>query len=486
VSDASNRKQVPAVSVQFFGTAYFSKPVVAQAPVTPPVVVAPVPPPEPPKTQPPASNVNPSNTNVTETNKEEGIVVFREWLQSKTNNTSGTPYFVKLYLSNISGLSDILKASPQKYLYLDLSDSTFSSIEDNAFYNCTSLINIIIPISVSFLGKNAFSGCTNLANVTIPDGVTSIGEYAFTNCASLTSVTFKRSISSNNFSTLYAFPGDLRVKFYEKNKTDGTPGTYTRTKDSLEWKMGSQTHSSVNQNNKTPEAVIAPSNHSPIFTSVSAFKKWLSSQPDNTPANPYTVKLNVKSLSGIADFGRDSPQKYVYIDLSGSSIKTIPNYAFCYTHFNKWKGCDTLVGITIPDSISSIGEYAFYQCSSLTNLIIPNSFKSIGRNAFWNCYNLKSITIPDSVTSINGSAFAYCYSLASVTIGSGVTSISNGAFDNCIRLVRVTFKSTIKSNKFSGSAFPGNLHDKFYATNKTNGTPGTYTRASGGKTWMRQ
>ena len=86
--------------------------------------------------------------------------------------------------------------------------------------------------------------------------------------------------------------------------------------------------------------------------------------------------------------------------------------------------------VTIPDSVTSIGNYAFENCTNLTSVTIPDSVTSIGNYAFENCTNLTSVTIPDSVTSIGSDAFGYCSKLISVTIPNSVTSIGSDAFYN--------------------------------------------------------
>ena len=70
--------------------------------------------------------------------------------------------------------------------------------------------------------------------------------------------------------------------------------------------------------------------------------------------------------------------------------------------------------MTIPDSVTSIGDSAFADCSSLTSVTIPDSVTSIGYSAFENCSKLTSIVIPDSVTSIGEDAFSYCSRLTTV------------------------------------------------------------------------
>ena len=120
-----------------------------------------------------------------------------------------------------------------------------------------------------------------------------------------------------------------------------------------------------------------------------------------------------------------------------NSVTSIGDYAF--------HGCDSLKSITIPNSVTSIGDNAFEYCSSLTSVTIGNSVTSIGYDAFSGCNSLTSVTIPNSVTSIGGYAFFGCDSLTSVTIGNSVTSIGNHAFRSCFSLTSVTIGNSVTS-----------------------------------------
>jgi hypothetical protein len=110
-----------------------------------------------------------------------------------------------------------------------------------------------------------------------------------------------------------------------------------------------------------------------------------------------------------------------------------------------FQSCSSLTSINIPDSVTSIGDYAFYLCSSLTSATIPNSVTSIGEDAFALCSGLTSINIPDSVTSIGGYVFENCTGLTSVTIGNNVTSIGDYAFYACTGLTSITIPDSVTS-----------------------------------------
>jgi hypothetical protein len=214
----------------------------------------------------------------------------------------------------------------------------------------------------------------------------------------------------------------------------------------------------------------------------------------NTASSPHNIILNISSpgeFSTIRNALNGAQNKYVYLDLTGSSITSIPDYAF-NTGSPSYMGCSTLSGITIPDGVTSIGSESFYECSGLVSVTIPDSVNSIGHGAFGFCENLASIKIPNGITSIE--SFTFCQtSLTSVIIPDSVISIGESAFSSCRSLTNVTFLGTIPSSGFySGisylGVFPGDLREKFYATESTNGTPGTYKTTNPGfnPTWTLQ
>ena len=191
----------------------------------------------------------------------------------------------------------------------------------------------------------------------------------------------------------------------------------------------------------------------------------------------YILSKNYSTNSSLKDIFGVQVEKYII----GNSVTTIGNSAFY--------GCSGLTSVTIPNSVTSIGGAAFYNCSSLekvivndiaawcninfggsaanplyyahhlysdenteiTNLIIPNSVTEIRAFAFHRCSSLTSVTIPSNVTSIGNSAFWGCTSLTSVTIPGSVTSIGNSAFGGCTGLTSVTIPNSVTS--IGSSAF---------------------------------
>jgi len=191
-----------------------------------------------------------------------------------------------------------------------------------------------------------------------------------------------------------------------------------------------------------------------ICGSVTEMSDYLSKKYRNLPSTSYYIALNIddNDIANLKITLDNSADKYVYLDLSGSTITKIQSGTF-----NNF-----LTGINIPNSVTIIKSGSFERCNHLTIITIPDSVSIIQNNAFYGCNSLTSITIPDSVTSIDDGAFSHCSNLTSVTFQGTINS------DN--------FYYSVGALNFSMTPFEGNLRDVFYATDENNGTPGTYTR----------
>ena len=157
-----------------------------------------------------------------------------------------------------------------------------------------------------------------------------------------------------------------------------------------------------------------------------------------TDANGWTQLLAALNSGG----------KLVNLDLSDSTMTTAAN---AFITGNAWSrpaavdGILQIASIVLPDTVTSIGNFAFFNCTNLTSVTIPDSVTTIGMMAFADCTNLTSITIPNSVTSIGNWAFQNCTGLTSVIIGNSVTSIGNATFLNCTNLTSVTIPNSVTS-----------------------------------------
>ena len=143
-----------------------------------------------------------------------------------------------------------------------------------------------------------------------------------------------------------------------------------------------------------------------------------------------TIPDSVASIGNSAFYDCDGLDAVYINDLTawlGISFSNFYSNPLYYAH-DLYVNDTLLQELVIPDGITSIGIYAFYNCSKLTSVTIPSSVTSIGESAFSGCSGLTSVTIPSGVTSIGSWAFSGCSGLTSVTISSGVTSIGSGAF----------------------------------------------------------
>jgi len=157
-----------------------------------------------------------------------------------------------------------------------------------------------------------------------------------------------------------------------------------------------------------------------------------------------TIPNSVTSI-GESAFSNCSSLENINVDPENNNYSSIDGIVYNKNATNLISCPGAKISVTIPNSVTSIGNYAFYGCSNLTSVTIPNSVTSIGNYAFYGCSSLTSVTIPNSVTSIGLEAFAYCSSLASVTIPNSVTSIGNYAFYGCSNLTSVTIPNSVTS-----------------------------------------
>ena len=374
---------------------------------------------------------------------------------------------------------------------------------DNLYIDGKLVEDLVIPDSVTSIGKNAFYNCTSLTSVTIPDSVTRIGEYAFWGCSSLESLTipFVGAKAGVTSSSTYQYPlgylfgtssytgGVATTQNYYDSSTSSTTSTTYYIPSSLKsvTVTGGYIPRGAFQNCKnitnitlgddvtrideyafsgcTSLTSISVDENNPNYKSIdgnlySKDGKTLIQYAIGKTATSFVIPDSVTTIGEEAFYYCTSLTSIVIPD----SVTTIGSYAFYnltsvtfgansqLTTIGEYafNSCD-LTSITIPDSVTSIGEWAFGYCDSLTSVTFGENSKltTIGPMAFYECDSLTSIVIPDSVTGIGDFAFRYCDGLTSVTIGDSVTRIGEEAFGGCSSLTSVTIGDSVTTICYS-------------------------------------
>ena len=335
---------------------------------------------------------------------------------------------------------------------IDIPNSV-TSIEGGAFAGCRGLTSFTIPNSVTSIGDCAFQHCSSLTSITIPNSVTSIGDGAFFSCSSLTEV---YSLIEEPFAITEDVFQNYDYEKYEYCFTTATLYVPASTKAKYEatdgWKVFKEI---VEMKNLSPAIAFADPNVKAICVAnwdtdgdqelseaeaaaVTDLGEVFKGNKDITSFNELQYFTGLKSI-GDAAFRACSGLTSVNIP---SSVTIIGQQAF--------DSCSGLTSVTIPSSVTSIGKYAFSNCSSLTSIAVErgntvydsrdncNAIIETGTNAL--ITGCKNTIIPNSVKSIGYYAFYGCSGLTSVTILNSVTSIGENAFYGCKQLKKIRSK----------------------------------------------
>ena len=386
---------------------------------------------------------------------------------------------------------------------------SINSIGSEAFKNCTSLLAVYLYCDRISIGKDAFYGCTECYTIYIENNNLTAAniEWDENNCDDFIQGDSKAVLMvgpSRLQAFIDKFSGKVNVEFmeYQYCPPQGYPFG-----NGLTWRLDGDGILTISGSGDMPDfdykqAPWSPFGESGIIVSVvigdqitgigklSFYEcRGIKSVtiPDSVTRIGYGAFMNCHALETVTIPGSVKIiDKYAFQDCEFASIticsgvESIGNNAFAYTKLRSvtvpdsvtylgdcafyccselksaklsknlesieegtFNSCHKLYSVNIPDGVTSIGQDAFSGCSALSSANIPGSVKTIGDSAFMGCSHMKDLTIAYGVEKIGETAFSTCQSLTSITIPDSVTFIDRTAFNMCINATTITLPSGI-------------------------------------------
>ena len=366
--------------------------------------------------------------------------------------------------SDITEIGEALRNNPDARIILDLSGTTgLTEIPEWAAFNqCYSLLEISLPDSVTEIGRGAFCDCSNLQKVcnlgsitsingssfswcrrlksiTIPASVTNIDGGAFDNCINLTDI----NIEGNNFiaedgviytsdkTTLIAYPtasGDVIID-----------NSVTTIGDGAFFNSGDITSITIpNSVTEIGENAFSGSSLKTVKSlgSIASIPARCFTYCENLES--ITIPASVTSIDGGA-FG--GCLNLTDINIEGNNFIYEDGVIYTSDKTTLVAFPNATGSITIADTVTNINDRAFF-ITNISSITIPSTVSAIGNGVFGECHNLKSVEILGNITMIPNQTFAWCTSLTSVTIPASVTKIGWEAFCDCTSLTSITYSGT--------------------------------------------
>lgn len=387
---------------------------------------------------------------------------------------------------------------------------SLTTIGDNAFYDCEKLANVTLSSNVTTIGAGAFENCKSFTSINFPVNAVSIGSRVVAGCSNLTTLTIdahnskyfsqnnclihRADDSNHNSRQLVAgiktseIPDDFsgQISDYAFCFVDGLTNVHipeyvygvgdrafygckdlesiTVSKSNAQYKAEGNCLISYSRVILGCKNSTIPSSVTGIYNEAFAYCTGLTSLvvPNNVTEIKENAFIGCKNLttltlpfvgtdaSNTGNFGLkglfDRANSYVPVEnFTLSQGTTLPANAF--------SGCGNLKNVTLPETLTSIGDRAFEECNGLKTFVIPDSVTSIGEAIFYGCGNLTSVTLSAKMSTLSAGTFIYCRNLETVIIPEGVTEIAVNAFDNCSKLknlVLPTSLTTVNAYAFGG------------------------------------
>lgn len=277
-------------------------------------------------------------------------------------------------------------------------------IGGSAFKDCAFITSVTLPEKLLSIGSYAFSGCRGLTEIVIPDSVTTIGSYAFSGCTGLTRVVLPAGLTAipeSCFNNCKRLPGIA------------IPETVTS--------IGSWAFCYCSE----LTAITLPQGLQTLGANVFLYCENLPyvDVPDTLESAGYCIASDTTHLR--CSIG--SSAAYALSKKNNSFYNN--GYRLCYTYADRdgsvtglvlFKYVGTEAEVRVPDGVTELLYFSFYNNSAVTSVILPETVVKIGEKAFSECKNLTSVTIPQGVVEIQSAAFSMCPKLTVIDIPDGL------------------------------------------------------------------
>ena len=337
--------------------------------------------------------------------------------------------------------------------------STITTIGESAFQGLTKLDGFAFPEHLEKIGQHAFDGCTGLTSIQLPDTLTTLGSYSFNNCSELTEITVPKSLTTIDDDLYDKSPFTECSKLTKIVFQDGMVnipnfmlnGASSVKEVSIPDSVTSIGERSFNQLGQLKNVTL-PKNLTTIgqgaFDGCSSLSSitfpetltTLGSYSFNA-CNRLTEVTLPKSFTKVDD---DLYDKSPFTECENltkvvfeEGIVNIPNFTL--------NGASSVKEVSIPDSVTTIGEDAFRQLGNLESIALPKNLTTISRGAFSECSSLSGISLPETVTTLGSNSFYACNRLTEVTLPKSFTKVDDNLYDEspfaaCEKLEKVTFQ----------------------------------------------
>jgi hypothetical protein len=316
-----------------------------------------------------------------------------------------------------------------------------TSIYASAFAGCSGLTNMALPAGISQIASELFSGCTNLATILIPTSVTHIGALAFFGCEGLAGISLPESLTSIEGSAFQGCSGLAEIHLPASVSSVGSSafrdctGLTAITLPAGLTSIGWYAFFNCSQLRELdlPTSLIEIKDFA--FTNCDRLEA-LNVAPGNTVFQSIDGVVFSNNLTKLRFFppGRDGhyliPEGTVRIDQRA------------------FYECKHIEGVTFPASVTYIEDHAFYACLALTTVEIEgNLISRFGKDIFAGCTSLRNVNLGSAMTHIPDGMFENCINLRNVTIPASVTFIDYSTFTGCTNLKGLYFEGDQPRNR---------------------------------------